>query len=241
MESLLKLQRCFRDAVTKGDQTILNLLRDNNPKFPPEERVESYRYAIAARFEESLLEDFPLLAKALGEDNFKEILSRFLLEHPSRTYNLSEVGLDLPKYFENHPIENHPYAKILADFEVARLYADNCDENSAALPIENIGGEDLSSIRLVLDNSARLFSADWGLLTSPIVNTSFYVLIYEKDFTVHNMELSEEMFITLRNIIAGQGLPQASAHLNEDQAANVSTLFSELVRLEIVIGYERVQ
>jgi hypothetical protein len=241
MKSLSKLQRHFKLAVTTKDKEILEYIKDNNPKFSPAQRLESYRYAISARLEESLIEDFPLLARALGEEAFTKFLEKYLLAYPSITYNLSEVGLSIPTYLAENPIEGHPYAKNLAEFEVEKLYSDNSEKNPECLAVENISQEDLSAVRLIFDNSARLFESEWTVLATPVTASPTYILIYEIGFEVKCMELKKEMFATLKNLFEGQSLPQAAAHLSEDQAPAVSELFSELVRLQIVIGYERKQ
>lgn len=241
MKSLSKLQQHFKLAVTTDDKEILEYIKDNNPKFSPAQRLESYRYAIASRFEESLAEDFPLLTKALGEEAFAKFLKQYLLAYPSVTYNLSEVGLSLPEFLEKNPIEGHPYAKVLAEFEVEKLYSDNSDRNPECFDIENIGTEDLSTIRLIFDNSVRIFNSKWAVLSSPVVLRASHILIYETDFEVKCMELEAEMFRVIQNLLEGQSLPQAASHLSESEAPQVFKLFSELVRLQIIVGFERKQ
>ncbi len=239
MKNLLKLQQRFSAGVTRGDQEIFNELRDNNPKFPPAERIESYRYAIASRLQDSLLEDFPLLTKSIGKESFTELLADYLSKYPSRTYNLSEVSLDLPEYFAKHPMVGHAYAEDLARFEVERLYSDNSEKNPTCLPIDGLEREDLSTIRLVFDSSVRPFSSEWGILNTPVIQQQTYVLLYENDFTIQSMEVDQEMFQTAKNLLSGLSLPQATSHLIEDQAPAVSAFFSDLVRLQLIIGYER--
>ncbi len=241
MKSLSKLQQHFKLGVTTEDKTILDYFKDSNPKFSPAQRLESYRYAIASRLEESLAEDFPLLRRALGDETFAKFVEQYLLACPSLAYNLSEVGLSIPIFLEKNPIADHPYARVLAEFEIEKLYSDNSDKNPECLPVESISSEDLSTIRLIFDNSARLFQSEWAILATPVTLSPTFVLIYEIDFEVKCMELQRGMFETLKNLIEGQSLPQATAHLPEDQAPAVSALFSDLVRLQIVIGFERKQ
>jgi hypothetical protein len=68
----------------------------------PAERLDIYREQFWLRHLPSLGEDYPTLAWAVGRDAFSRLATEYLRAHPPRTWNLQELGADLPAYVSNH-------------------------------------------------------------------------------------------------------------------------------------------
>jgi Putative DNA-binding domain len=64
------------------------------------ERLEIYARAYYARLLECLKIDFPMFAKAVGEDLFQEFAVGYLNHYPSRSYTLHKLGDRLGTYLE---------------------------------------------------------------------------------------------------------------------------------------------
>lgn len=66
------------------------------------ERVDVYADMYFYRLRDCLAEDFPRLAQTLGEVDFHNLVTDYLLAHPSRHWSLREVGRALPGFLESH-------------------------------------------------------------------------------------------------------------------------------------------
>jgi hypothetical protein len=66
------------------------------------ERVEVYREQFWLRHLPSLEDDYPTLGWALGSEAFRTLATEYLQAHPPRTWNLQELGADLPGYVARH-------------------------------------------------------------------------------------------------------------------------------------------
>lgn len=64
------------------------------------DRLEIYARAYYARLLECLRSEFPVLAKAMGEDCFDDFAIDYLQRYPSQSYTLSELGARFAKFLE---------------------------------------------------------------------------------------------------------------------------------------------
>ncbi|MGZ3698589.1 MAG: HvfC/BufC family peptide modification chaperone [Bdellovibrionota bacterium] len=95
--TLRELQKSFRAAITASDARLLTSV-EPLPPLSRAARVEIYAQAWFLRLEESLLDDFPLVAEKLGAKKFSSLLKPYLRKHPSRTYTLALVGEKFPEF-----------------------------------------------------------------------------------------------------------------------------------------------
>ena len=73
------------------------------------QRLTIYGNAYFARLQECLRAEFPVLLHALGEKLFGLFTLDYLQSYPSRSYNLSRLGGDFPRYLaETRPDRNAP-------------------------------------------------------------------------------------------------------------------------------------
>jgi hypothetical protein len=69
-----------------------------SPTLQPAECLELYHRQYWFRLLDSLAEDFPGLARLLGRDMFWAVLEDFLLEQPSTSHTLRDLGRGLPDF-----------------------------------------------------------------------------------------------------------------------------------------------
>jgi hypothetical protein len=62
------------------------------------ERLSIYGNAYYARLLECLREEFPAVRRALGDDVFDSFAAAYLQKYPSRSYTLSQLGRDFPRF-----------------------------------------------------------------------------------------------------------------------------------------------
>jgi hypothetical protein len=143
MSRLAEQQRRFSQALRQRDPELAPPLRASG-----EDGFHAYAYAVWARMEESLAEDFPQLKERLGEEAFEELLERYLTAHPSRSPSLSDLGRELPRFLRAESAELAELARL----EWLRLEVQ--DAGSAASPSGAAAGEPRLAV------SVRLH--EWG-------------------------------------------------------------------------------
>ena len=65
------------------------------------ERLHVYGYAYFARLLDVLEDEYPVACALIG-DGARDLLKRFLVEHPSRTYTLGRLSVGFPDWVEEH-------------------------------------------------------------------------------------------------------------------------------------------
>jgi hypothetical protein len=87
-----------------------------------DERVEIYANMYFYRLLDVLREDFPATAKALGDVNFHNVVTGYLLEHPPNEPSVVKCGDFLPGHLRQHPLcVEFPWIADLARLERATI------------------------------------------------------------------------------------------------------------------------
>jgi hypothetical protein len=152
--------------------TDLGWLVRPSARLSPTERLDIYADMYFYRLRDCLAEDFPNLARWLGPARFHNLVTDYLLVHPSRHPSLRELGRALPGFLQARPLSS-PFqaASGLAALEWARV--DVFDETDA----EPLSREDLleqataspEGFLLGLVQAVRLLSLEPGAGISPSV------------------------------------------------------------------------
>jgi hypothetical protein len=97
------------DALVRGDDRL-----------SAEDRVDIYANMYFYRLLDVLKEDFPATLKVLGDDNFHNLATGYLLEYPPTEPSVLYCGGHLADYLRNHPLtKDAPYLADLAALERA--------------------------------------------------------------------------------------------------------------------------
>jgi len=98
---------------------------------PALERLDIYANMYFYRLLDCLAEDFPKVLAALGPARFHNLITDYLLRHPSEHPSLRHLGRRLPEFLAAHPLAaEFPWAPDLARLDWAR--ADLFDAPDAA-------------------------------------------------------------------------------------------------------------
>jgi putative DNA-binding protein len=166
-------QRTFWDLLTApegvascGDEAIARAraLVEGDERLDAVERLDIYADMYFYRLRDCLAEDFPKLAAVLGGAAFHNLITDYLLEHPSAFWSLRELGRALPAFLARHRLAaERPFVADLAELEWTR--ADLFDAADAApLARDRLGALDageLDRLVLTLAPACRLLSLDW--------------------------------------------------------------------------------
>ena len=95
----------------RDDQDIERLVT-KGPRLSALDRLDIYFFGYKARLVECLIDDFPAVRYALGEDAFEELSRAYINAHPSRSPSLNGFGRMMPQFLASYP---HEHARFLAD------------------------------------------------------------------------------------------------------------------------------
>lgn len=201
------------------------------------ERLEIYARAYYARLLECLRAEFPVLAKAMGEDLFDQFTVDYLQRYPSHSYTLGELGSRFAGFLaETRPPAEHidqpDWCDLLID--LARLewtFNEVFDgpgvENQPPLDpseLQAIPQDRWAEIRLIPAPCLRLVQfrfpvgryyraiRDGDEATPPVAATTF-LAITRRDFVCRHYELTRDEFDLLSALARGETLEQAIASL----------------------------
>lgn len=105
MLALRELQMRFVDALFGGDaEGVAAHISANGVQ--PVERLDIYRNNLHEGFIKALAIGFPVIARLVGADYFRQLAMQFLHAHPSRAGNLHHIGGPFPQYLRERFAES---------------------------------------------------------------------------------------------------------------------------------------
>jgi hypothetical protein len=129
-----------------------------NDRLTSFERLEIYNRQYWFRLLSSMIEDFPGLRAVLGDRRFDAMCKAYLVDCPSRSFTLRNLGAQLESWLRKHPRWAGPKHALAVD--IARLeWADVEAFDGAAEPVlrpENLGSDAGANLRLKLQPYVRL-------------------------------------------------------------------------------------
>ena len=142
------------DAIVLGDDRLSS-----------EARVEIYANMYFYRILDALKEDFPATLAVLGDDNFHNLVTGYLLEHPPTDPSITHCGIHLADYLRDHPLRdgrtvssqtsrnwNAPPSRYFLGPDAPAL-----DPES----LRAVAVEDWPSMKLMLHPSTQILALDW--------------------------------------------------------------------------------
>lgn len=223
--SLRELQRWMKSKILppeRADAAVPEV--DLNPQAgdPGTERLSVYSGGYLARMEEGLEESYPAVRRVAGRRGFHALAHDYAAGHPSRDYNLSLVGKDLPVFLEGYSLTKElPFLPDLARLEWAVAEAFHAFDQPPLDPahLSAIPPEEWERIRLVFQPSLRMVSSAWPILDiweardKPVsevkinlVGRPQRVRVCRQAFQVHCELLDELQEAALRALLSGKSL-----------------------------------
>jgi hypothetical protein len=218
------------------------------------ERLAIYGYAYRARLVECLREEYQVLRYALGDEAFDAFAIDYLQMYPSRTYTLSQLGANFPRFLaetrpresdgESLPAEWPDFLIELATLE--RKFNEVFDgpgveEESLLDPdqLAALGPEKLLEARLVGASCLHLFALRFPVhryftavrrkqQPAPPDSAETYLAITRKNFVVRHYELSYPAYQVLNALDAGESVGQAIGRAVETTGTDVDCLSRNL-------------
>lgn len=165
--ALSELQGWFASAVTHADgvldtESVETLVR-RGPVLSATECVQIYNDGYFARLIECLVDDYPALAHALGEDTFASLAREYIQHRPSRSPSLNAFGQHLPAFCRTRGEPWAAFASDLARLEWALVEAVHAPAPDGVAPgaLAAIPASAWQSARLVPSPALRVLRFDY--------------------------------------------------------------------------------
>ncbi|HET7543307.1 MAG TPA: DNA-binding domain-containing protein [Polyangiaceae bacterium] len=190
------------------------------------ERIEIYRRGYHARLIECLVDDYPVLQHALGEEAFEALCRRYIARYPSHGPSLNYFGQHMAEFCRSEPLEMAVFAADLAALEWAIVLAIH------APTAEAFGFEDLSRVpserfagaRFRVNPSLRILRLEYPVNEylhayrqgSPLPLPAAHpnrVAVYRTGRSVWRLELEPEIAILVESLASGATLETALAEV----------------------------
>jgi hypothetical protein len=173
---LLKLQRTMARAVMQpltASERMQRRAPDGRPmrayaarfikpndRLTSFERLEIYNRQYWFRLLSSMMEDFPGLRSVLGDRRFEAMCKAYIVDCPSRSFTLRNLGSQLESWLRKHPKWAHNKRALALD--IVRLEWADIEafdgKAEAALRPEDLTGADPANLRLKMQPHIQLLS-----------------------------------------------------------------------------------
>ncbi|HEY0466078.1 MAG TPA: DNA-binding domain-containing protein [Polyangiaceae bacterium] len=193
------------------------------------ERIDIYRRGYHARLIECLVDDYPVLEHALGEEAFEALCRRYIARHPSTAPSLNYFGRHLAEFCRSEPLPEPGFAADLARLEwaiVLSIHAPTADaigfEDLGQVPAERWPGArfrvnpSLKILPLGYPANAYLQAYREGKPSAVPSARPTSVAVYRTGRSVWRLELEPTMVTLVESLANGATLEAA---LSEVQAS----------------------
>ena len=181
-------------------------------------RVDIYANMYFYRIRDALKEDFPKTLGILGEDRFHNLVTDYLLVHPSTHWSMRYVGLQLPGFLKQHALlGTFPFLADLAAVEWA--HADLFQmEDTRPVPREELAAvppERWGDLRFRCSPAFSLLDLDWDLCglwetlesgeaADGARRTRQHLLVWREGFDVEHAPVDAVEADALRALLSGR-------------------------------------
>ena len=156
-------QDSFVAALLAPDQPVPEGLSDPEGR-PAGKRFDVYRNNVAVSLTDALETAFPVVAKLLGEVNFRNIAGVYLRRHPPRSPLMMFYGAEMPAFLAGFPPVAHlGYLPDIARLELALREAYHAADATAIDParLGALPPDRLMASRVRLAPAVRLIRSPW--------------------------------------------------------------------------------
>lgn len=246
-----ELARAIRaDAVTATGNLLKNTLQGTPA------RLDIYSIAYRARLGEALKENYPVLARVLGDDGFADLANAFLHHCPSHTPSIRWFGARLAEFVEEAAdILPHPSLVDLIRMEWALNIAFDAADAAPLKVAEllRLAPEAWPALQLILHPSLHLLSLNWAIEplwsalsvdenadTDPPEEFVHHLVIWRVEHRTLWRSVSAEEAMLLRAAIAATKFAQlceiAAEFAGGDAAATVAGYLRNWVEADMLTG-----
>jgi len=165
MSTLTRVQGDFQDYMLRGATAVQQHII-GSARVPVATRLAIYGGAYGSRLAEALENNFPALAKLLGETDFRTLAADYIHTHDSPFFSIRYYGDALPRFLASH--EDYVAAPVLA--ELARWEWTLCAvfdaadaEPVGAAALTGVAPAEWAELRFEFHPSVRRLALRWNV------------------------------------------------------------------------------
>lgn len=266
-DELLRLQRRFFSLITapQGVAPGLRELAGQDPDIAPLngwidaadetaaiERLDVYADMYFFRLLDALQQDYPKLTSLVGAANFHNLVTDYLLVHPSRYASIRHIGRHLPAFIQGHALtKTWPGLPDLAQLEWARgevFDAANSTPLQAA-DLATIQPESWAELRFGLIPALRILDlqlpmdAVWLALDrgepqpqDASEAAPFSMVVFRNGLVAYHRRANQGEAAALRALLAGSSFGELCASLEATHGEDAAPVAFSLLKLWLEDG-----
>jgi hypothetical protein len=253
---LESLQELFANALIDLNMVEPALVTFKGSPELNRERFAFYRGNIAAIWQQSCANAYPVLQQLLGIEFFGDLTRAYGLAHPSQSGNLTEFGAAMPGFIGT--LENcraYPYLKDVAALEwlVHRAYYLKHEDGVTLTHLAAVPSEHLGDVQCQLQPGCFLFKSPWSIsdiwqahqkeavIFPDDLTRKTYCLVWRQDWQagwkVQVSHLSAASYQALQALKEGETLGTAfEKALEEDPEFAVQTELADWFHKQLLIS-----
>lgn len=165
MNQLAKLQNIFQTAVLQPEKSLSPKWVSATGRVSPEIQLSVYSYAYHARLIEVLVNDYPAILMAIGDEVFERIANNYIAEHPSHYFSLRDFGSGFANFIlTNNPQQEMYWLYELASFEWHLVQAFDAADASlfTVNDMGSIAAEQWPEVKFILHPSVQRLNFIWN-------------------------------------------------------------------------------
>ncbi|GAA6206997.1 DNA-binding domain-containing protein [Cognatishimia sp. WU-CL00825] len=169
MVSELEFRAAMLDSATDIPDGLLD--GHNNPAGA---RFNVYRNNVAVSLTEALETGFPVIAKLLGEANFKPIAGIYLRQSPPQSPLMMHYGASFPDFLRRfEPVKHLGYLGDVADVEMALRQSYHAADSQPVAPdaLTKVAPDQLEKLTFTLAPALQLRQSPWPIYDIWLFNT----------------------------------------------------------------------
>jgi len=180
------------------------------------ERLDIYRDMYLLRMEEALAADYPAIKRYLGDDEFMQLVARYVEVFPSRSYTLNRLGDHFPEFLATAgDLPKKDLCHDLARLEFALTFVFDAAETPPLTPdaVKAVPQEAWETARLKPIEAFRLLEFDYPVsrylgwldkenLKPKLVAKKTWLVAYRSNYSVHRLDLSQPAYELLLALAA---------------------------------------
>ena len=136
MGKLKQLQNVFLQSLLEPNLALIDEV--DGTQAEKLERLAIYQDGYFYRLYNALVDNFPLLASIMYEDEFSQLITAYIRNYPSHERGLQFFGQQLPSFIRSYHLNNEfPYLSEVSTLDVALLSA-SLAANQSSLQLESL-------------------------------------------------------------------------------------------------------
>jgi len=246
---LAQQQQELADAIRHEKFVPHELLKPTPQGAPP--RLQIYTLAYRSRLGEALKENYPVLARVLGDEGFAELADVYLRNYPSRTPSIRWFGATLAEFAAQSELIPHPSLCDLIRMEWALNTAFDAADAQPVSVAEMLALQpaEWPALQFVMHPSLHLLALHWNVeplwsaltadenaQTDPPEELPHHLLIWRVGHQTQWRSVEPTEALLLMAALAGQTFTQLSEIALDSAGSDAAQTVAGYARIWIEAG-----